>query len=436
MDQDQILKLYELFLSSSGPCTDTRKLLPGDLFFALKGPSFNGNKFAAMALENGASHAVVDEAEFAGDQCFLVSDALEALQEIANHHRKQFKIPVIAITGSNGKTTTKELVHAVLSSHYRTMSTAGNLNNHIGVPLTLLRINKETEMAVIEMGANHPIEINQLCKIAEPNFGLITNIGKAHLEGFGSIDGVQKAKGELFEFLEAVGGKVFANANDQRIVELAYHIQNAFTYGKRKFSNAWVESLGSDPMLKVRWHYREKREKEYQGMDIQTQLIGEYNLDNVSAAIALSQKFKVPRDKVAQAINNYIPSNNRSEVLELNGNTYWLDAYNANPSSMHAALNNFELLEAERKVLVLGDMNEQGDFEEEEHLKLLEKARAMNATCYFVGPIMCRYSEKGGGRYLETVDELKKILTEEPFEKATVLVKGSRSIGLEKLVKI
>lgn len=435
MNENNLAQLYERFLSSTGVCTDTRKLLPGQIFFALKGPSFDGNKYAKAALENGASHAVVDDSSINGDGLSHFPDALEALQELARHHRKQFKIPVIAITGSNGKTTTKELLQAVLSSQFNTMATIGNLNNHIGVPLTLLRLKPETEMAIIEMGANHPIEINQLCKIAEPNFGLITNIGKAHLEGFGSIEGVQKAKGELFEFVEAVGGKVFANANDSRIIELAYHIQNAFTYGSRKFSNTWVESLGANPMLKVRWQFKERGEKTYEPIDIATNLIGEYNLDNVIAAIAVGQKFKVPREKVARAISEYVPANNRSQVVEQEGNTYWLDAYNANPSSMEAALKNFEALKADKKVLVLGDMNEQGDFEKEEHLKLLESVKNIDASCFFVGPILSGLSAHGGGQFFRTVEELKDVMSNNPLVGANVLIKGSRSIGLEKLLK-
>jgi len=427
--------LYDSFLASTGVCTDTRKILPGEIFFALKGPNFNGNTMAAQALEKEASKVVVDESEYAtNNQCILVENALEALQALANHHRKQFKIPVIALTGSNGKTTTKELIAAVLSEQFNTMSTLGNLNNHIGVPLTLLRINKNTEMAVVEMGANHPIEINQLCKIAEPNFGLITNIGKAHLEGFGDIRGVQKGKGELFEFIEAIGGKAFVNVEDPLIVELAYYIQNAWTYGSQKFTKTHVELIEAEPYLKVKWFDKRKKTNTIEIVDIETRLIGAYNLHNVIAAIAIGSKFKVKPELITKAISNYVPNNNRSQIVERDGNTYILDAYNANPSSVAAALDNLEKMKVAKRVAIIGDMKEQGAFEEVEHRKVIERcALGTFSEVHLVGEIFARYAQEGLNFYKST-DELKSHLQSNPIEGATVLIKGSRAIGLEKLL--
>lgn len=427
--------LYESFLASTGVCTDTRKILPGELFFALKGPNFNGNTMATQALKKGASKVVVDESEYAtSDDYILVDNALEALQDLANHHRKQFKIPVIALTGSNGKTTTKELIAAVLSEQFNTMSTRGNLNNHIGVPLTLLRITKDTEVAVVEMGANHPIEINQLCKIAEPNFGLITNIGKAHLEGFGDIKGVQKGKGELFEFIEAIGGKAFVNVEDPLIVELAYYIQNAWTYGTQKFSKTHVELVEAAPYLKVKWFNKNRKTKVTTVEDIETQLIGAYNLHNVIAAIAIGSKFKVKPELIQKAISSYVPKNNRSQIVERDGNTYILDAYNANPSSVAAALDNLEKMNVTKKVAIIGDMKEQGEHEEEEHRKVIDRCAQGGFTAvHLVGEIFKRYAQEGLNFY-GTVDQLKSHLQGKPIEGATVLIKGSRAIGLEKLL--
>jgi len=403
------------------------------MFFALKGPNFDGNKHAQAALEKGALAAIVDDAEIAtSDKFILVEDGLLALQELANHHRRQFKIPVIALTGSNGKTTTKELIALVLQKKYNTLKTMGNLNNHIGVPLTLLNLNKETEMAVIEMGANHLVEINQLCKIAEPNHGLITNIGKAHLEGFGSIKGVQQGKGELFEFLEAVGGKAFVNVNDPLIVEIAYYLQNAFSYGSQKFTDLHAEILEANPYLKLRWHFHKKMKREDAHIDVPTQLIGSYNLDNVLAAIAVGVRFKVSAENIVSAIADYVPANNRSEVLERNGNRYILDAYNANPTSMMAALKNLEGMTAKNKVAILGDMKEQGEFEKEEHQNIIEYSARFDQV-YFVGDVFS-ILVKDENKAFQNVEDLKAHLQKQPIENATVLVKGSRSVQLEKLL--
>ena len=427
--------LYQFFLDSTGVCTDTRKILPGEIFFALKGPNFNGNTKAAEALEKGASKAVVDEEAFAlNDQYVLVEDALRSLQDLARHHRRQFKIPVIALTGSNGKTTTKELIAAVLQKQFKTHFTQGNLNNHIGVPLTLLSMPAGTEMAVVEMGANHPIEINQLCRIAEPNFGLITNIGKAHLEGFGDIKGVQKAKGELFEFVESFGGKAFVNVNDPLVVELAYYIQNAHTYGSQKFSKTHVELIAAAPFLKAKWFDKNKKTDTITILDVETQLIGAYNLDNVIAAIAIGTKFKVAPELIVKAISNYVPKNNRSQVIERDSNTYILDAYNANPSSVSAALENLAGMSVAKKVAIIGDMKEQGAHEKAEHQKVVDDCLSKKFDAvYLVGEIFAAFETEGLSCFKNAAD-LKAHLSKNVIENATVLIKGSRSVGLEILL--
>jgi len=429
-------QLYQLFKQSNGVCTDTRKLQKGQLFFALKGGNFNGNKFAQQALNSGAIAAVIDEAEHqTSDKTILVDNALEALQNLATHHRKQFKIPFIAITGSNGKTTTKELLAACLQSTFKTTFTQGNLNNHIGVPLTLLSIPNDAQMAVIEMGANHLIEINQLCKIALPKFGMITNIGKAHLEGFGSIEGVQKGKGELFEFLDSSGGRCFVNMNDNRVADIAYFIQKATTYGKAKYYNNRVKLLpSSNGFLKVRWHWNDKLLKNTEIIDIQTQLTGDYNLDNVTAAITIANYFKVLPERIKTAIENYVPTNNRSQIINKGDYQLVLDAYNANPSSTKAAIENLAKKEG-KKIAILGDMLEMGEYEMQEHqviVDLLEKLKIDDAILIGKAYNQCRIPDyfksfEDTAAAQSTFDELDK-------KGAIILLKGSRGVAVEKLL--
>ncbi|MFK7903915.1 MAG: UDP-N-acetylmuramoyl-tripeptide--D-alanyl-D-alanine ligase, partial [Chitinophagales bacterium] len=368
--------LYDCFLESNRICTDTRQIKLNDLFFALKGPNFDGNIYASEALKKGAAYVVIDNPDYQkNEKCLLVEDSLKALQDLATYHRKQINPTCVAITGSNGKTTTKELVKAVLSKAHKTQATIGNLNNHIGVPLTLLSLEADTKMAVIEMGANHLYEINLLCSIALPNFGLITNIGKAHLEGFGGLKGVAKGKGELFDFLDTSGGHSFLNMNDFQVSKIGYFIQNASTYGSGAWYKTDVKLVSANPFLKVAWHT-----KSGDIINIQTQLIGEYNLDNVTAAIAVGTFFQVSSDDVRDAIEAYKPVNKRSQIIKKGSNTIVLDAYNANPTSMEMALKNFSKMKAAHKVAILGDMLEMGKVSKLEHQKILDLAASMDLT--------------------------------------------------------
>ncbi len=440
MKPTEIQDLYKKFKASKGVCTDTRKLQSGQMFFALKGGNFNGNKFAESAMENGASFAVIDEVAFKkNEQFILVEDALDTLQTLANYHRRQLEIPFIAITGSNGKTTTKELVHAVLATSFKTIATKGNLNNHIGVPLTLLSIPDDTEMAVIEMGANHPVEINQLCKYALPNFGLITNIGKAHLEGFGSIEGVAKAKGELFEFLEAFGGRCFVNMSDDRVANQAYFIQKASPYGNNKFYKTFGEIVETKtPYLSVMWYPKPQRKNQAvpEPVLIKTQLTGAYNFDNVLAAIAVASHFKISAEKIKEAIEQYQPQNQRSQIIEKEDHTIILDAYNANPTSMHSALDNFRNINAERKMVILGDMLELGEYSKEEHQQVVQKLIEMQVdTVWLVGKEFGESTFPQGFTHFDSIEAAYAEWKEMNKAGYYCLIKGSRGIGLEKILQ-
>lgn len=359
--------LYKYYQQFPAVQTDTRKLQEGDFFFALKGPNFNGNTFAGHALEKGAAYAVVDEKQASDDpRIILVDDVLPALQQLAHHHRKQFDIPFIAITGSNGKTTTKELMNSVLATTYRTYATEGNLNNHIGIPLTLLRIKPGIEMAVIEMGANHQKEIESYCKIVQPTHGIITNVGKAHLEGFGGIAGVRKGKGELFDFLRANRGTAFACKDFDYLREMSQGISEVVWYGTSK--NEYVNGNITDafPYLSAKINFTG---------EIKTHLVGGYNLYNVLAAVTAGKYFKVSSTKVKRSIASYLPGNARSEWLKRGNNLYILDTYNANPTSMKAAIENFAAAKGNKKVLMLGAMMELGAESLNEHQRLVDLIR-------------------------------------------------------------
>ena len=419
-----IEQLYIIFKQHPSVETDTRKLKPDDIFFALKGDNFNGNAFAKKALEGGAAYAVIDEKEFEiCEKTILVNDVLTALQQLAKHHREQFNIPVLAITGSNGKTTTKELIHAALSSSFKTYTTEGNLNNHIGIPLTILKIKADAEIAVIEMGANHQKEIASYCEYAMPTHGLITNCGKAHLEGFGSIEGVRKGKGELFDYLRNNNGTAFIMSDYEYLVKMSKDISSIIKYGT---TNADIEGRidDADPYLAV-----EITKGATTGL-IQTQLVGEYNLPNVLAAVALGKYFKVADDKIKSALENYLPSNSRSQLIEKGTNKIILDAYNANPSSMKLAIENFSKLKVENKVLILGGMAELGTESIEEHITLINLIQKYN----------WKFVTLVGGDFLkinhpflsfENNIEAKNWLQKQKFENSYLLVKGSRSIKLE-----
>ncbi|MGE5107634.1 MAG: UDP-N-acetylmuramoyl-tripeptide--D-alanyl-D-alanine ligase, partial [Sphingobacteriales bacterium] len=361
-----IEQLYSIYLKYPSIQTDTRKLKEGDLFFALKGENFNGNLFAKQALERGAAYAIVDEETGTTDERIIkVDDVLNTLQQLARHHRLQFTIPFLAITGSNGKTTTKELIHAVLSSQYKTYTTEGNLNNHIGVPLTILKIKKDAEMAVIEMGANHQKEIASYCTYALPNFGLINNCGKAHLEGFGSIEGVRKGKGELYDYIRSNNGTIFINSDYDYLIEMSKGIEKKISYGTTD-DETTGHLLESEPFLKIVITSDEAI------ATIQTQLVGDYNLPNVLAAVSVGKYFKVATDKIKTAIENYTPSNSRSQLIEKGSNKIILDAYNANPTSMKAAIENFAKVHADKKVLLIGAMAELGKESVAEHTDIIK----------------------------------------------------------------
>lgn len=422
-----IADIYEVYKHHPSVETDTRKLKKGDLFFALKGPNFNGNLFAKTAIEKGAAYAVIDEETYSiPGKTILVKDVLEALQQLALHHRKQFNIPFVAITGSNGKTTTKELVHAVLSTRFKTYTTEGNLNNHIGIPLTLLKIKPDAEMAVIEMGANHQGEIASYCRVALPSHGLITNCGKAHLEGFGGEAGVRKGKGELFDFLRTRGGKAFIMSDYNYLVEMSKGIQEVITYGTRD-ADVTGTATESKTLMKVTF------EKGLQG-SVQTQLVGNYNLPNVLAAAAVGTFFGVTESGITKALEAYTPSNSRSQLVKRNSNTIILDAYNANPSSMKAAIENFAESAYDNKILVLGAMAELGEETRDEHKKLL---------CIIDNH---RWKEVllVGGEFLKmetthkvfsTATEAGEWLKKSSLGNASLLIKGSRSMKMEKVLE-
>ena len=423
-----IEQLYVIYRKYPSIQTDTRKLSAGDLYFALKGPSFNGNNFAKQALEKGAVYAIIDEKEYAtDDRMIVVGNTLETLQQLARHHRQQFNIPVIAITGSNGKTTTKELIHAVLSTTYKTYTTKGNLNNHIGIPLTLLSIKDDAEMAVIEMGANHQKEIENYCKYVLPTHGLITNCGKAHLEGFGGIEGVEKGKGELFDFLRENNGTAFIMNDYSYLQRMSSGIQTVISYGTVE-ADVVGKLSQTEPFLSL---FIEK------GADIdflETQLVGDYNLPNILAAVTVGKFFRVKEDDIKMAIDTYHPSNSRSQLMEKDGNKIILDAYNANPSSMKVAIENFARMHATKKILMLGAMAELGEYSLKEHEDLVQ--------------MINKYSWKEvvlvGGDFLKTTNDFKKFstsaeagkwLSEQEFHDAYILIKGSRSMQMEKVIE-
>lgn len=419
-------EVYKLFLQCDGVTTDSRNCPAGSLFVALKGASFNGNAFAANAVAAGCRFALVDEEQYAnGTNVLLVDNCLLMLQRLARLHRQTLGTTVVGITGTNGKTTTKELMAAVLQQKFNLLFTQGNLNNQIGVPLTLLRLNKQHEMAVVEMGASHPGDIKELVDIAEPDYGLITNVGHAHILGFGSFEGVVKTKGELYDFIRNHGGKVFRNADNVHLAGIAAGL-DCILYGQGDGNYAHAALLGADPFLKVEWN----------GRTIQTNLIGDYNFENVMAAIAVGTYFGVDADKVAQALEAYMPSNNRSQFKDTGRNHLIIDAYNANPTSMAAALNNFATMDVPNKMLVLGDMKELGVDSDMEHGKVVGwiKEHHLENVC-LVGDCFIK-AAAGAFHTFADVDALASWLGQNPVAGANVLIKGSNSTKLVKIVDL
>jgi UDP-N-acetylmuramoyl-tripeptide--D-alanyl-D-alanine ligase len=421
-------ELYSIYRKHNSISTDSRQIVAGCLFFALKGDNFDGNKYAKGAIESGASFAVIDDPAQDGKQTLLVDDVLGSLQQLALMHRRKFNIPVVGITGSNGKTTTKELINAVLSQQYQVTATKGNLNNHIGVPLTLLGITEETQLAIIEMGANHQGEIKQLCQIAEPTHGLITNIGKAHLGGFGGYDGVIKAKSELYTWLRNSGGTVFVNAGNSLLMELTSGM-NRILYGTQENIYTQGKVKGTSSTLEIEW-FSENTE-----IYIQTNLVGTYNFENVMASICIGSFFIVPAGKIKLAINSYSPSNSRSQSLKTARNSIILDAYNANPTSMQVALENFRQIKAQHKMVILGDMLELGEESPAEHSAVVNFVEESGfESSIFVGP---DFKDAVGNRFscFTTPDEARDWLLAQNITDFTILVKGSRGIMMEKVLE-
>jgi UDP-N-acetylmuramoyl-tripeptide--D-alanyl-D-alanine ligase len=416
-----IAQLYQFYRETYLVDTDTRKIRKGAIFFALKGDNFNGNEFAEEALKNGANYVVIDEEKYKTDsKTILVENVLETLQKLANFHRKQLSIPIISLTGSNGKTTTKELINAVLSKKYVTTATTGNLNNHIGVPITLLSMTPKTEIGIVEMGANHLKEIEFLCKIAEPTYGLITNFGKAHLEGFGSVEGVIKAKSELYDFLRLNKGTVFINTDDELQVKQAAGINTV------EFSNNSIKFLEANPFVKV----------EFKNTLIESNLIGKYNYNNIAVAVSVGNYLDISETDIKIAIENYIPVNNRSQLIQKGSNKIILDAYNANPSSMQAALENFAQLKDENKVVFLGDMFELGKDSKMEHEKIANLVASCNFSKVFL--IGKAFSATGAKNAFvsESYESFKNSTNYSNINNATILIKGSRGMALERLLDL
>ncbi|MGC1204694.1 MAG: UDP-N-acetylmuramoyl-tripeptide--D-alanyl-D-alanine ligase [Flavobacteriaceae bacterium] len=420
----KIEQLHQLFLESNSICTDTRKIQKNDIFFALKGENFNGNTYAENALKSGAKYAIIDDAEFEkSHKTILVNNVLETLQKLATYHRNYLKTPIIALTGSNGKTTTKELINVILSKKYKTVATIGNLNNHIGLPLTLLSMTKDTEIGIVEMGANHQKEIEFLCAIARPDYGLITNYGKAHLEGFGGVKGIIKGKSEMYDFLMANNKTIFVNAEDSIQIKKTIKAQK-FTFGNTN-QNVNIKFINANPFVSL----------EYHKIKIQSQLIGDYNYTNIAIAVTIGNYFKVQDRDIKTAIESYIPTNNRSQIIDKNSNKIILDAYNANPTSMEAALLNFEKQDG-YKIAILGDMFELGDEAKAEHQSITTLATSLNIDqVIFVGEnfYKSKLKSKKGIQY-KTFKDFKNIFDLSKTENTTFLIKGSRGMALERVL--
>ena len=420
--------LYIKFLECSEVSTDTRKIEKNSIFFALKGENFDANTFTEEAIKKGAKYIVIDNPNYQIEgKTILVDNVLSTLQKLANYHRKTLQTPIIALTGSNGKTTTKELINVVLSTKFKTIATIGNLNNHIGVPLTLLRFNKETELGIIEMGANHQKEIELLCQIAEPNFGYITNFGKAHLEGFGGVQGIIKGKSELYNYLRTNNQIAFVNLDDALQQEKTKDINSYSFSNTSKHTDVKITSIEANPMVKIHFN----------STNVTSHLIGAYNANNISAAITIGKYFKIEDSVIKEAIENYIPTNNRSQLIEKNSNEIILDAYNANPSSMTAAISNFIQIEKASKVVVLGDMFELGEESLTEHKNVINLLKnETTITSHFVGKDF--YLNKENTPHLhfyKNFEEFSNYIKKNELKNSFILIKGSRGMALERVLE-
>ena len=425
----ELNQIHKLFLSCSAVSTDTRNISQNAFFFALKGPSFNANAFAAQAVESGARYAVIDEVvQPMSDSFILVDNVLKTLQDLARFHRDYLGLPVVALTGSNGKTTTKELINAALQQRFKTIATIGNLNNHIGVPLTLLSMNSDTEIGVIEMGANHANEIALLCSIAKPNVGHITNFGKAHLEGFGSEQGVIVAKSELYDYLKANKGLIIINSDDTKQEKQVGRYSNTFSFSEYKQASINISLLDSQPFLNV----------SLVDIVIKTNLVGVYNFHNIAAALAVGCFFNLTPQQLKSGIEAYVPANNRSQIIQQNSNQILLDAYNANPSSMEVALENFKGTQNSNKLAILGDMFELGANSAKEHLEIVNQAiLTKGCVFYFIGSHF--FEQKIAHStflFFETFKELQSHLEEITISNTSILIKGSRGMALERVLDL
>ena len=427
-------EIYSKFKECGGVTTDSRKCGPGLMFFALKGERFDGNEFVRGALEQGCPYAVMDNAglyDAADSRMILVDSVLDTLQKVAAHHRCELGTPVIGITGTNGKTTTKELTNAVMSAAYNVLCTQGNLNNSIGVPLTVLGLKSEHRYAIVEMGASHPGDIKELVEVSQPDYGLITNVGKAHLLGFGSFEGVKRTKGELYDWLREHNGTAFVNRDNVHLQQMCAGLP-LIEYGKPGQEGLLVEGevLECNPFVKFRW-----RSKGGDWHIVQTSLIGAYNVDNALAAITIGLRFGVSEDKASAAVAGYVPQNNRSQLTETGRNHLVVDAYNANPTSMAAAIENFSMMKADNKMLILGDMRELGEVSEAEHRNIVELLKEKGFTrVWLVGSEFAKVAQESEFRLFADVEAVNDALRIEPLNGYNILIKGSNSIGLTKTI--
>lgn len=426
----KINELYEIFSSCNGVSTDSRNVKNGALFFALRGENFDGNRFATAALASGAKFAVVDDENLEkNEKLIFVKNSLETLRELAAFHRKKLGTKIVAITGTNGKTTTKELVAAVLKEKFRTHFTQGNLNNHIGVPLTLLDLRAEHEIAIVEMGANHPGEIADSAELTAPNFGLITNVGKAHLLGFGSFEGVRKTKGELFDFLRKTGGKIFINSSDENLVKISNNLEKINYSTQDETADVFGKIVKCEPFLEFSWKAKNGKEN-----FVKTSLIGTYNINNLLAAVCVGKYFGVEDEKICAALENYSPKNNRSQLLKTLRNTLIIDTYNANPTSMEAAIRNFQQTPFEKKVLLIGDMLELGELSNAEHKRILEIVSEGNyEKVFLIGEEFFR--QETSFKKFKDINEFLNSGEAQMLKNCTILIKASHGIKLEKAIE-